>query len=110
MTVLTYPLVINQGADYALSIPVLNVGAQPVSVDGWTAAGQIRATPYSDDVLYELDVTPGGSAVVLDIPGAVSAAWTWQFGHYDVELTSPGGDISRIIEGPVIVRPNVTRT
>jgi hypothetical protein len=109
MPALTYPLVVEQGADYALSIPVLNASAQPVTVDGWTAAGQIRATPYSDAVVHDLDLTPSGSTVVLRIPAAASATWTWQVARYDVELTSPGGDISRLVEGPVVLRPNVTR-
>ena len=109
MPALVYPLMVEQGADFTLSIPVLNVSAQPVSVNGWGVAGQIRATLYDDTVLQELDLTPSGSTVILHIPGATSAAWTFATGRYDVELTSPGGDISRLVEGPVLVRPNVTR-
>jgi hypothetical protein len=104
-----YPLVIDQGADYLLSVPVLDSPGDPVLVDGWTAAGQIRAGYAENLLLHQFDLVVTGTEVVIQITAAVSSAWKFRFGHYDVELTSPGGSVTRLIEGPVVVRPETTR-
>ena len=110
MAVRTYHLIVDQGANYALSIPVLNDNGGPTTVTGWTVTGQIRAYPNGSTVLHELELTVGGTTVTLQIPAADSSAWTWRTGRYDVELTSPDGLVkARLIEGLVVVRPEVTR-
>lgn len=106
---LTFHLTIDQGSNYQLTIPVLD-GTSPVTVTGWTATGQIRADPRSTTVLYELDLTATGTNVVLQIPGEDSSEWTWRTGRYDVELVSSNGLVAtRLIEGLVVVRPEITR-
>lgn len=105
-----WPLVIDQGSDYALTIPVFDENEAPITVDDWTASGQIRATASSAEVLAELDVNPSGTNVVLRIPHITSSAWTFRTGRYDVELTSPDGvNVTRILEGLVVVRRETTR-
>jgi hypothetical protein len=106
---LRYPLIIDQGADYTLSIPVLDDDNSPQTITGWGVAGQIRARHDSTAVLHELDLDPNNAMVILHIPGSASETWTFLSARYDVELTSPSGSVTRLIEGPVVVRPNVTR-
>lgn len=109
-------LVILQGSDTTVSIPVEDANGDPVaSFGGYTAAGQIRARVESSDVLHSF-TSQGGSAnitltppnVILSISAAASAAWTWTYGRYDVELTGPDGT-ARIASGHVIVSREVTR-
>jgi hypothetical protein len=110
MPALEYALLVEQGSDYRRAIPVFDrITKQSQDVTGWTAAGQIRATPTSDSVLCQLDLTPDGTDVMLFIPAAESSTWTWTKARYDIEVTSPSGDKSRIIKGLVIVDPEVTR-
>jgi hypothetical protein len=109
MSALTYHLVVNQGSNYVLTIPVLD-GTTPVTVTGWTVNGQIRRQHDSATVLHTLSLTATGSSVILQIPAEVSSEWAWRVGKYDVELASPDGLITtRLIEGLVVVRPEVTR-
>jgi hypothetical protein len=61
-------------------------------------------------VLHTLALTLSGTAVTLRIPAATSAAWTFSLGRYDVELTAPDGTVTRLVEGSVVVRPEITRT
>lgn len=103
-------LVIDQGADYTLTIPVLDGSNQPIDVDGWIAAGQIRSRIDAAEVLHEFDLTPVGTVVVLRVPAATSRSWRFQLARYDVELTSPDELVCvRLIEGAVIVRGETTR-
>ncbi len=105
-----YDLIVEQGSDYLLRVPVLNEFGQPVTVTGWTVTGQVRARHSSDTVLQQLDVTPNGTYVELRIPRATSSAWTFLAARYDVEIVSPGSEGTRLIEGGVYVRPEITRT
>lgn len=103
-------MVVDQGSTYVLEIPVLNAAGSPTSVVGWTPSGQIRGRHFDDEVLYELDLEVEEAQVNLRIPAADSSAWTFRSARYDIEITSPdGGTTSRILEGLVVVRPEVTR-
>ena len=109
MAAARYDLVIDQGSDYFLRIPVLNEFNQPVTVTGWTVTGQVRARASSSTVLQQLNVVPNGQYVELRVPRATSSAWAFLTARYDVELVSPSGDGTRLIEGGVFLRPEVTR-
>lgn len=109
MDVLRYDLIVNQGADYERPFPALDVDDQPVSLAGWSAAGQIRAGAGSAAALHQLDVTLSDGDAVLRVPAATSAAWEWRLARFDIELTDPGGVVTRFVEGFVVVRPETTR-
>ena len=111
---LRYDLRINQGETFQLAIPVLDENGDPASLSGMTARGQIRAHATAAAVLHEWTVLNGGIAfdgnnVVLTVPAASSAAWTFRTGTYDVELVAVDGDVIRLIEGHVLVHPEITR-
>lgn len=108
MAALVYPMVIDQGADYVLSVPVLNADNDLVTVDGWTAAGQIRAGYGGQALLHEFDLVVADQEVLVQVSAADSSAWKFRFAHYDIELTAPSGSVTRLVEGPVIVRPETT--
>ena len=105
-----FPIVVDQGADYALIIPVLDADNAAVDVEDWLVSGQIRAQLGGATVLAELDVAPLGTDVVLRIPHATSSGWVFRNGRYDIEITSPDGlNVIRLLEGVVVVRREVTR-
>lgn len=107
---LRFDLLVEQGADYEATIPVLDEAGQPQTLTGWTAAGQIRAGYTAAEILHTLDVTVQATSIVLRIPAAVSALWGWRLGRYDLEVTAPGGAVTRLVEGSVVVHPEITRT
>jgi hypothetical protein len=45
----------------------------------------------------------------MSVGPADSSAWTWRSAHYDLEVTSPDGDVIRMLEGRIRVSPEVTR-
>lgn len=85
---------------------------QPVNLTGYTAAMQIRAFPLSPTVLYDAsdDITLGGEAgtIALDIPASATEGFTWFSGVYDLILTDPSGNVTRLLGGAVTVSPGVT--
>jgi hypothetical protein len=107
--VLAFDLIVNQGSDYRKAFPVLGL-EEGATLTGWSAAGQIRETKYEGSaLLHTLAVSLIGTDLVVTIPAATSAAWTWGFAWYDVELTAPDDTEGRFLEGLVEVRNQSTR-
>lgn len=109
-------LYIQQGTDFTHVISLQNNDGSPLSIFGYTARMQVRETATSPLALIELSTTNGrivnGGAngqLTLTLTNVETSALAWRSGVYDLELTSPGGIISRIIEGNVTVGLEVTR-
>lgn len=118
--VCVFNLCVNQGATYQKQFTWLATaccgaaGAEPAPVDltGYTANMQIRAFPLAATVLYDAsaDIVLGGIAgtIVLTIPSTDTENFTWWSGVYDMILTSPGGVVTRVLQGTVLVSAGVT--
>ncbi len=107
-------LVIQQGTSWAISWPITDESGEPLDLSGFTVRAQVRASKEAGDVLHEFSTEAGNAAaeqssVTLSLSPAVSSAWSWRNGVYDVELTDPSGRVARIAEGSVVVSPEVTR-
>jgi hypothetical protein len=114
MAALQYDLPINQGETCSFTFPVFDGAGDPLTVDGWTAKAQIRRYPTSVIVFYEWsaanqNIVVSGSSITLQLSAADSAAWTWNNGCYDLDLTDPDSNVTRIAEGAVRVSSEVTR-
>jgi hypothetical protein len=89
-------------------------GSQPAPVDltGYTASMQIKPYPLSSVVFYDAssDITLGGidGTIMLVIPAEETADFTWWNGVYDLLLTAPNGNVTRLLSGTVSVCPGVT--
>jgi hypothetical protein len=108
-------LVIEQGATWTVPLTWEADGA-PVDLTGWSARLQVRASHAHTSVLLELTSAGGGIAlggaagtVTPGLDAAATAGLTWSTGVYDLELVAPGGAVTRLTEGRVTVRPEVTR-
>lgn len=112
---LRYDLRIPQGTTWQVTVPVLTADNTPVDLAGYTARAQVRDGYAGATALHEWTVaagnmTLGSGQVTLSVPAATSAAWTWRFARWDLELTNPGGVvITRLVEGSVLVDPEITR-
>ena len=111
---LRFDLRINQGETFEIAIPVLDANDNPVSLAGTTVKGQIRSHAASPTVLHEwsaanFNVAFDGNDVVLSVPATASSAWSFRTGRWSVELTDGSGVTTRLVDGMVIVHPEVVR-
>lgn len=108
---LRFDIVINQGADYTVAFPVKDEAQQPQDLSGWSVRCQARRTASDTTVLHDFaaELSLVGTDVVLAVPAAVSSEWAWTCAGYDLEVVAPAGAVSRLVEGHVIVRPEITR-
>lgn len=123
MTAGVYTVTVEQGATFrlrlTLRLPTLVPGELGALMDlsNFIARMQIRHRTNSPEVLYSLTtenggITLGGIAGTVDlfISDEDTSAFAFRSGVYDLEIEAvPGGDVTRIIQGPVAVSPEVTR-
>ena len=91
------------------------IGRFPVDLTGYTSRLQVRETHRASNTLVSLldgsGITLGGKKGTIQI--IIPAETTTQFHPenyvYDLELISPGGEVTRIVEGAFKVTPEVTR-
>jgi hypothetical protein len=105
-----YNIVAEQGATFNLNFRVETDGT-PWNLTGYTFAMQVRRSANDANTL--LNITSATMTSVGHVSATVSAAtmanvpagrWV-----YDIELTSSGAEVTRILEGRFIVTPEVTQ-
>jgi uncharacterized membrane protein YkoI len=105
-----YNIVANQGATFNFNFRVETDGTA-WDLSDYTFAMQVRRSSSSDSTL--LNITSATMTALGQVSVTISAAtmtdvpagrWV-----YDIELTSSGDEVTRILEGRFIVSPQVTQ-
>lgn len=111
-----YDFYIEQGATFNQPLVWKDSAGVAVNVTGYTARMQIRKTVSSSDVILALTtangrITVGGSngLITLLVSATDTAALTTFCGVYDLEVISPTGVVTRLLEGQVEISKEVTR-
>jgi hypothetical protein len=110
-----YDITCEQGATFARTLQWLDENEAPIDLTGYTARMHVRKTVKSATTLIELTtangritLTPADGKLDLLLTATLTAAIT-DGGVYDVELVSPGGVVTRILEGKFTLSREVTR-
>lgn len=106
---------IEKGATYRHKLVWNDTLGAPIDLTGATAKMQVRTTVTSPDTLLELStensrilITALTGTIELVITATDTAALEGRGGAYDLEV-SQGGVITRLIEGRVVFKDEVTR-
>ncbi|MDK2957814.1 MAG: hypothetical protein PWQ57_3312 [Desulfovibrionales bacterium] len=116
MSVKKVKLTIPQGSTYVHTFSYVDSDGDAVSLLNFTARMQFRESAAAEAALYE-GTTENGHIVIngpagsvqLKISAATTAAWTFTYAVYDLEIVSPLGVVTRLVQGSVKVTPEVTR-
>lgn len=117
MDIATMDLSINQGTTYRQQM-VWKAGTPPTPVDltGCQAKMQVKASSSSTTVLLELSTTNGGivlggttGTITLFLSAAASAALSFNFGAYDLQITLSNGDITKVTKGSFTIIQGITK-
>ena len=116
MTAAIYNATIDQGATWTLQVVYKNDAGTPINLTGYTAALQVRQNYYDTTALLTL-TSPSGGIVITGATGTIDITMTAVqtgsldegFYVYDLEITSSGGIVTRLIQGQFTVSPEVTR-
>lgn len=104
-------LTVDQGSTFKANIDVTDSDGNELNLTGYTVSGQIRKSYYS---LTAVDFTafvsnPVSGTIEISLTDTQTNAMKAGRYVYDVEITSPGGEVTRVLEGQVEVTPGVTR-
>lgn len=111
----THNFTIDQGATFSRRISVKNSDDSVYSLVGYAARMQIRRDQRSSNPMIALS-TENGALTIYPTDGEISIYLTDEQtatlssdGVYDLELLSPSGEVFRLLQGKVRLRPEVTR-
>lgn len=110
-----YNVEIDQGADWFLNVTYENPAGTPVNITNYTAALQLRSLPTDSTAVLSLatgsGITITGNTGVVAIHATATQTRNIDEGtyYYDLEITSPQGIVTRLIQGQAEVTPEVTR-
>ena len=116
MAAATLDILIEQGATFVLNLVWQDSTGAAIDLSLFTADMQVRSKVSDTNILLEAStangyIVLGGPAgtIAITVPAAVTAALTATRGVYDLEITSPTGTVTRLVEGDVEVSLEVTR-
>lgn len=87
-------------------------------ITGYEALMQVRRAPGDQTVLFEasssgtdpmITVDPATATFSLNIPAAAFATATWREAYYEIEITSPDGDVYQLARGSIFLEPEVVQ-
>lgn len=105
-------LVIDQGTDFSATIDLVDTDDEVYNLTNYTVASQMRKNYASASPAATFTATHngGGGQITLTLNNANTSALDPGRYLYDVEITSPGGGVTRVVEGIVTVTPGMTRS
>jgi len=114
-----YDLLIDQGSTYTRTFSYKDFNGDPQDLTGHTARLMIRKTHNaSGNPLFDSDPFPGTLSIPTPLSGQIELTLTDEETEllpapleavWDLELEDAGGVVLRLVEGKVIISPNVTR-
>lgn len=122
----SYNMTCEQGSTFTrlIAIEQPDLAADPTGetfenfdLTGYTARMQVRRTIESSTALLTLttengglDVIPyeGNNEILINVSASVTASIS-NSGVYDIEIISPTGTVSRVLQGIFTLSPEVTR-
>jgi hypothetical protein len=103
-------LVIDQGTDFSAQIDVVDSDGTVFDLSDYTAAAQMRKN-YASSAATTFTCEGNGTDGQISLSLSSTITSTLEPGRYlyDVEITSSGNTITRVVEGIVTVTPGMTR-
>lgn len=104
-------LFVDAGASYSNIITVAATNGQPLNLTGYSVASQMRKS-YQSSTAYNFTASIFSAEqgkVRLQLSPQQSEAIPAGRWLYDVEITSPSGSKTRVVEGIVTVNPQITQ-
>lgn len=112
-----YNITIEQGSTYKLTLYWKNSANQPIPLINYTAKMHIRASTGASVVLLELSSTNTDQIQIYEAQGAISLTIGYNqtanlppsVAVYDLEVTSPEGERTKLLKGRCRIEGEVTR-
>lgn len=110
-----YKIVCEKGATFDLQIQWKDSTGQYIVISSYTAKLQVRTDKSSDTIVTEMSTTNGRitlhteGLIKLNMPANLTDTIPALNYIYDLELISPSGVVTRLLEGQFLVEEGVTK-
>lgn len=111
-----YDITCEQGATFLRTMKWLDENEAPIDLTGYSALMHVRTTHKATTTIVTLSTAqgtivlePSTGTIQLSLSATQTAALPTGKAVYDLELTSSGGVVTRLLEGKFVVTPEVTR-
>lgn len=102
-------IVIDQGANSAHIINVLNSNNLPVNLTGYTAQAQMRKSPTTSKFYnFVVDITSSTGVITLKLDANTSQSIPSGRYFYDCIVRDSNGLRSKVVEGVVTIKPGAS--
>jgi hypothetical protein len=112
----TYDILCDQGATFRLSMVWKDATLTPIDLTGYAAALQVRTEAAEPGIIIELTTVGGGvglggsaGTISIFIDAGTSAGLDPANALYDLLMTAPSGDKTRLLQGKFTIRAAITR-
>lgn len=103
-------LVVDQGTTFSATIDLTDASNNVFNLTGYTVAAQMRKNYASSTAVnFVGSHSSVGGEIFLSLTANTTSTIEPGRYLYDVEITSSGGNITRVVEGIVTVTPGITR-
>lgn len=103
-------LVVDQGTTFSATIDLTDASGAVFNLTGYTVAAQMRKNYASSTAVnFTASHSSTGGEIFLSLTSTTTSTIEPGRYLYDVEITSSGGSITRVVEGIVTVTPGITR-
>lgn len=113
MAATVYDITLEQGTTFSLTVLLKKPTKTPFDLSGYIGRSQIRKTHADTNILASFAVSipspQKDGKVIMSLTDEQTAALNFIYGVYDLELESPTGEVTRILQGKVTLSPEVTR-
>ena len=107
----TYNFILEQGATFNRILTVQENGSA-MNLSGYSAASKFRSTHDSSTVVGTFTCTISNASngqVTMSMTSTATGNLEEGIYLYDLEITSGGGTVTRLMQGKVTVNPEITR-
>jgi hypothetical protein len=104
-------LYVDQGSFYRTYVTVASTTGSPLDLSGFTVASQMRKS-YQSSTAYSFTTSisnPIQGRVRIELSSEQSRQIPAGKYLYDVEVTAPTGEKTRVVEGIVLINPEITK-
>lgn len=116
MVAAKYNIKMEQGSTFLRTFNITDDEGTVVDLTDYIARMQIRSDVAASSVIVScstlanyMNIDGSSGTIVVSIPATVTSTFTNTSGVYDLELESPDGVVTRLLEGNVRLSLNVTR-
>jgi hypothetical protein len=107
MAVAAVNIVIEQGTDYEEIFTVNTPDGIPLDLAGHTGVAKIRKYPESpSSTSFEVQIEEQSGQVLVSLANTITSTLKSGRYYYDVIVTSPQGQKTKVVDGMVLVNPS----